>query len=32
RCKLIDLGKWASEQYRIAGEPVKKEKEPDEEN
>ncbi len=20
RCKLIDLGKWASEDYRIAGE------------
>lgn len=20
RCKLIDLGKWASEEYRIAGE------------
>lgn len=24
RCKLIDLGKWASEDYRIKGEEVKK--------
>lgn len=23
RCKLIDLGKWASEEYKIAGEKVK---------
>jgi endogenous inhibitor of DNA gyrase (YacG/DUF329 family) len=22
RCKLIDLGKWAAEDYRIAGEPI----------
>ena len=22
RCKLIDLGEWASEGHRIAGEPV----------
>jgi len=22
RCKLIDLAKWADEEYRIAGEPV----------
>jgi endogenous inhibitor of DNA gyrase (YacG/DUF329 family) len=22
RCKLIDLGAWASEQHRIAGEPA----------
>lgn len=22
RCKLIDLGKWAAEDYRIAGEAV----------
>jgi hypothetical protein len=22
RCKLIDLGEWASESHRIAGEPV----------
>jgi hypothetical protein len=22
RCKLIDLGEWASERHRIAGEPV----------
>lgn len=41
RCKLIDLGKWATEQYSIPGpasgdarasEPVKKERESDEEN
>lgn len=24
RCKLIDLGKWASDAYCIPGEPVKK--------
>ena len=23
RCKLIDLGKWASEEYRIEGEEAK---------
>jgi endogenous inhibitor of DNA gyrase (YacG/DUF329 family) len=22
RCKLIDLGEWASEKYKIAGNPV----------
>lgn len=22
RCKLIDLGEWAAENHRIAGEPV----------
>lgn len=22
RCRLIDLGRWASEEYRIPGEPV----------
>jgi endogenous inhibitor of DNA gyrase (YacG/DUF329 family) len=22
RCRLIDLGKWAEEEYRIAGEPA----------
>jgi endogenous inhibitor of DNA gyrase (YacG/DUF329 family) len=22
RCKLIDLGEWASERHRIAGDPV----------
>lgn len=22
RCKLIDLGRWAGEDYRIPGEPV----------
>jgi hypothetical protein len=30
RCKLIDLGKWASEQYRVPGEPVKKEEDEEE--
>lgn len=25
RCKLIDLGEWASEGHRIAGEPVMEE-------
>ncbi|MDP2600896.1 MAG: DNA gyrase inhibitor YacG [Deltaproteobacteria bacterium] len=29
RCKLIDLGKWASGGYAIAGEPVQKEDEED---
>ncbi len=24
RCKLIDLGKWASDDYRIPGEKLKK--------
>jgi endogenous inhibitor of DNA gyrase (YacG/DUF329 family) len=24
RCKLIDLGAWAGEKYRIPGEPVEK--------
>lgn len=28
RCRLIDLGKWASDEYRIAGEK----KDPSEEN
>jgi endogenous inhibitor of DNA gyrase (YacG/DUF329 family) len=27
KCKLIDLGKWATEEYRIAGEEPVKEKE-----
>ncbi|QDQ26354.1 DNA gyrase inhibitor YacG [Chitinimonas arctica] len=22
RCKLMDLGQWANEQYRVAGEPL----------
>lgn len=25
RCKLIDLGQWASEKYRVPGEPVSEE-------
>jgi len=32
RCKKIDLGKWALERYRVPGEPLKKEKNPDEED
>lgn len=31
RCKIIDLGKWASGHYAIPGEPVRKEKEEEEE-
>lgn len=27
RCKLIDLGEWASESHRIEGEPVHKDDE-----
>lgn len=27
RCKLIDLGKWASEEYRIPGEKVEEDEE-----
>ncbi|MEK6560889.1 MAG: DNA gyrase inhibitor YacG [Nitrospirota bacterium] len=27
RCKLIDLGRWAGEKYRIPGEPVNDEPE-----
>ena len=27
RCKLIDLGEWASESHRIPGEPVPQEDE-----
>jgi endogenous inhibitor of DNA gyrase (YacG/DUF329 family) len=22
RCRVIDLGEWASERYRVAGEPL----------
>jgi len=25
RCKLIDLGEWASDKYKIAGEPTSEE-------
>lgn len=25
RCKLIDLGKWAKGDYRIPGDPIRKE-------
>lgn len=27
RCKLIDLGRWAAEGYRVAGEPIHEEPE-----
>lgn len=27
RCKLVDLGIWAEEKYRVAGEPVNPEPE-----
>jgi endogenous inhibitor of DNA gyrase (YacG/DUF329 family) len=30
RCKLIDLGRWASGEYKIEGEPVSEEKDPTE--
>lgn len=30
RCKLIDLGQWATEQYRVPDESSKEEAEPDE--
>ena len=29
RCRLIDLGEWASESHRIAGEPIHKADEDD---
>lgn len=29
RCKLIDLGKWASEEYRVKSEKTQEEKEED---
>ena len=31
RCKLLDLGEWASDKYRIAGEMVDRESEEDQE-
>ncbi len=31
RCRLIDLGRWADEDYRIAGSPVPAEDSTDEE-
>lgn len=31
RCKLIDLGQWASEKYRVPGEKVQSEQPPGEE-
>jgi len=31
RCKLIDLGKWAAEEYRIPGEKAGEEEEKEEE-
>ncbi|TAK79233.1 MAG: DNA gyrase inhibitor YacG [Gammaproteobacteria bacterium] len=32
RCKLIDLGDWASEKHRVAGELVKSEEDSDEDD
>ncbi|MBA3660904.1 MAG: DNA gyrase inhibitor YacG [Gammaproteobacteria bacterium] len=29
RCKLIDLGDWASEKHRVAGDPVSNQDEDD---
>lgn len=31
RCQLIDLGRWADEEYRVAGNPVSVEDNNDEE-
>ena len=31
RCKLVDLGKWVSEEYRVPGSTVSKESTDDEE-
>ncbi|UCD84363.1 MAG: DNA gyrase inhibitor YacG [Deltaproteobacteria bacterium] len=31
RCRLIDLGAWASEEYRIPGENMRDEKKPESE-
>jgi len=30
RCRLIDLGRWANEEYRIPGEPVSRPQPPPE--
>lgn len=32
RCKLIDLGEWASDKHRIPGEPIPSEKPTSEDN
>jgi len=32
RCKLVDLGKWVSEEYRVPGKPVSTESPEDEED
>ncbi|MDH4099698.1 MAG: DNA gyrase inhibitor YacG [Nitrospirota bacterium] len=32
RCKLIDLGKWASEDYRVEGKPATDEESPSSES
>lgn len=29
RCRVLDLGAWAAERYRIPGEPVRDDDEPD---
>ena len=32
RCKLVDLGKWVSEEYRVPGKPVPTESAEDQED
>lgn len=32
RCKMIDLGAWAAEDYKVAGEAIDKNKEIDDED
>lgn len=32
RCKLIDLGKWASEEYKVAGEKIEEKEEQTQDN
>ena len=32
RCKLLDLGKWVSEEYRVPGKPVPTEPSSEDEN
>ena len=32
RCKLLDLGKWVSEEYRVPGKPVSEEPVEDDED
>ncbi len=32
RCRLLDLGAWVSERYRVPGEPVETERGPDDDS